>query len=248
MKRKSLTMILCLLTCLSLVGVGFAAWVISSGDTATATGNITVDTVSDERFSFVSVPTLKEIHFGMNNSTDIPGAWLTNDEKNKENLVATFEITLTSNSALTGTTKDIWAAAVTVEAAFSLAKVGDETGNNTSEAVAAYEAAKTAKAISVPESELTVNFVSATTNTATYEVVIVFAWGEAFDENRTVCYTPSDPAITGDGDTTNNLNPYVFYNTGKTAAEWGDDAYYYLDLIQKIQSLYYNVTVTATTA
>lgn len=251
MKRKSLTMILCLLTCLSLVGVGFAAWVISSGDTETVTGNITVDSVSDERFTFDAMPELAKIHYGMDNTSKIEGAWLTNEDTGKQNLKATFEVKLTSKTALTNNEKATWDAAVDVTANFSLAAVGSQANQNSTEAVAAYEAAKTAKAISVPAENLTVNFVSATTTTATYQVVVEFAWGEAFDANRTDYYTTTAPTIVGDADTSNNLNPYAFYNakTGdafdRPVAQWGDDAYYYLDLIQKIESLYYNITVTA---
>lgn len=49
MKRRSLTLVLCLLATLSLASVGFAAWVISAGDVENATGQILVENVSDER-------------------------------------------------------------------------------------------------------------------------------------------------------------------------------------------------------
>lgn len=49
MKRRSLTLVLCLLATLSLASVGFAAWVISAGDIENATGQISVDTVTDDR-------------------------------------------------------------------------------------------------------------------------------------------------------------------------------------------------------
>lgn len=50
MKRRSLTLVVCLLATLSLASVGFAAWVISAGDTEQLTGSITVETVTDERY------------------------------------------------------------------------------------------------------------------------------------------------------------------------------------------------------
>lgn len=248
MKRKSLTMILCLLTCLSLVGVGFAAWVISSGDTEVVSGNITVDTVSDKRFTFGETPTLTSIHFGMDDSSPIGNAWLTNDNAGRESLIATFEIKLNSSSALSAATKEAWAAAVTVGANYSLAATGTNPGENKADAVTAYNAAVAAKAIAVPEANLTVNYLTSTTTTATYEVVVVFAWGEAFDNERATAYvkeTNTAPSITDDDNLEDNLNPYTFYNT-KAVGTWGDDAYYYLDLIQKLESLYYNVTVSAT--
>ena len=49
MKRKTLTLVLCLLTVMSLVGVGFASWVIDADASAPVEGNIIVDTVADKR-------------------------------------------------------------------------------------------------------------------------------------------------------------------------------------------------------
>lgn len=56
MKRKTMTMLLCLLTVLSIVGVGFASWVITAEATEIRTGNIVVDTVTDERLSIIVSP------------------------------------------------------------------------------------------------------------------------------------------------------------------------------------------------
>ena len=238
MKRKSLTMILCLLTCLSLVGVGFAAWVISSGDTEPVTGNITVDTVSDKRFTFETATISDKIHFGMDNTSKIDGAWLTNDVANSEKLTVSFEIKLNVASALDDKTETAWNSAVAVTAKYSAPN--DDN----------YENAVDADAIIAPSSDLTVEFIAekSTTTQATYKVTIAFAWGEAFDTDRTAKYTKvgEAPTITPDSNLTDNVNPYVFYNTGKTAADWGDDAYYYLNLIELMSTLTYNVTVTAT--
>ena len=51
MKRKTLTLVLCLLTVMSLVGVGFASWVISADTSVEETGKIVVDTVTDNRLT-----------------------------------------------------------------------------------------------------------------------------------------------------------------------------------------------------
>ena len=113
-----------------------------------------------------------------------------------------------------------------------------------------YENAVDDDAIIAPSSDLTVEFIAekSTTTQATYKVTIAFAWGEAFDTDRTAKYTKvgEAPTITPDSNLTDNVNPYVFYNTGKTAADWGDDANYYLNLIELMSTLTYNVTVTAT--
>ena len=49
MKRKSLTLLVCLLACLALGSVGFAAWVITADNSDTATGQVRVDVVKDAR-------------------------------------------------------------------------------------------------------------------------------------------------------------------------------------------------------
>lgn len=263
MKRKTLTMILCLLTVLSVVGVGFASWVINAGDEVSSTGNIQVDVVDDYRFTFGSTQELAEIHFGMDDSETISKAWLTNNQKNKENLSATFDITLTSASPLSDGLEATWNDAVEVTASYALAAVADD--GNSADGVAAYNAAVTAKAIIVPETDLTVTFKNANATTATYTVTVEFAWGEAFDTERTEYYvkktdntvekipTIADDATNG---TSDNLNPYKFYNATKLVdgntvftrpvGTWGDDANYYLELIEALGALKYNITVIAT--
>jgi hypothetical protein len=51
MKRKSLTLLVCLLACLALGSVGFAAWVITNDANAEDSGTIRVDVVKDARLS-----------------------------------------------------------------------------------------------------------------------------------------------------------------------------------------------------
>ena len=49
MKRRTLTLMICLLSVLSLVSVGFASWIITANDTQEAEGNIQIETVTDKR-------------------------------------------------------------------------------------------------------------------------------------------------------------------------------------------------------
>ena len=241
MKRKTLTMVLCLLTCLSLIGVGFAAWVISSGDTSDPiSGNIQVDTVTDHRFTLSPASITDKIIFDMKSDASITDPWLANDDA-AENLSVSFDITVSVKNALAENTEAAWANAVTIAAEY--------TAPDTPE----YRDAVEAGAIS--EGVVSVAFSSASDDkkSATYTVTITFAWGEAFDTGRTTYYSGSALSLTNDDNTADNLNPYTFYNvkdgsTHKRPVEnWGDDAYYYLDLIQKLGSTTtYNVTVSAT--
>lgn len=255
MKRKTMTMLLCLLTVLSVVGVGFASWVINAGDEEEASGNITVDTVDDYRFTFGTATIDDAIHFGRNNTTDVAKAWLTNSDTNKEKLTVSFTITLTSATTLTNPSnlekKALWESKVEVKALY---------GKPNS---SAYDEAITKQAIIAPadSSELDIELTSVSDDltSATYTVTIKLNWGEAFDIDRTEFGTLSNKVFTpkvdgyADADPTDNKNPYEFYNAVDAQSEftrpvdkWGDDAYYYLDLIEKLGSLTYNVTLTAT--
>lgn len=100
MKRKTITLVIYMLVCISLVSVGFAAWVITGGDNTQATGNVTASTVTDkslhtsETVTFVSGK--QNINFG--SPIDESGNAINNDATNwfqfdtadPENLVAIY--------------------------------------------------------------------------------------------------------------------------------------------------------------
>ncbi len=79
MKRRSLTLVVCLLATLSLASVGFAAWVISAGATEQLTGNILVEDVSDERLQITELDMTNE-NFIFGYGTKGTNSWLKYDE------------------------------------------------------------------------------------------------------------------------------------------------------------------------
>lgn len=91
MKRKTLSLTLCLLTCLALIGVGFAAWLITYNGTAEAQGTIHVETVSEKHY-IVNVTTNNlQIKFGTPATMNTSNHWLTaTDDTEKEQLSVTF--------------------------------------------------------------------------------------------------------------------------------------------------------------
>ena len=106
MKRRSLTLVVCLLATLSLASVGFAAWVISAGDTEQMTGSFLVEDVTDERYEIrnLSVGGVEWNHetsswagnapqfvFGKNNAVTTY-SWLKNDKSEKLTLVVKFKV------------------------------------------------------------------------------------------------------------------------------------------------------------
>lgn len=96
MKRRTLTIVVGLLLCLSLIGVGFASWVITAGDTDEQTGSITVYEVTDERIEITDVTDLsaKNFVFGAP-TTPATGAtkgWLKNATEEVLQIEVTFKV------------------------------------------------------------------------------------------------------------------------------------------------------------
>lgn len=96
MKRRTLTLMICLLSVLSLVSVGFASWIITANDTEDVTGNIQIETVTDNRVFIVESTTgagikaSNDIVFGAPETMSNDDAWLTADGTKKEALTATI--------------------------------------------------------------------------------------------------------------------------------------------------------------
>ena len=220
MKRKSLTMILCLLTCLSLVGVGFAAWVITAPAQDDVSSEIVVDTVTDKRLTVEAevTSTAKSIVFGwkeITSGTDYN--WLKNsDAEKKENLSIEITITVTAKDS----TIDLKHDDITLNV-----QNGDSLFNQ------GLKDAITNKYVKVPTGELTATPVTdtdATDNVVQYTVTFTCAWGDHFAVGGT------------------NVNPYQFYNSADYSEEKGNDAYSALKAIEAITGAKYNITVTAT--
>ncbi len=104
-KRKGILMASAILGSAAIVSTGFAAWVVSTNVTETATGNIEVDTVNDERIEFVKDSNGKAItfadsddtiSFGAPSSMSINNAWLTNNSaaEKYEDKEVTFTFTV----------------------------------------------------------------------------------------------------------------------------------------------------------
>lgn len=102
MKRKSLTLLVCLLACLALGSVGFAAWVITNDANAQDTGTIRVDVVKDARLSISAEITQGEqIIFGAKEKAPtVANNWMKYEEtddnglKLNENLTSVIKIVI----------------------------------------------------------------------------------------------------------------------------------------------------------
>ncbi len=236
MKRKTLTMILCLLTVLSVVGVGFASWIITDGDEAVESGNIIVDTVSDQRLVLTVTPPIEmDINFTGPKTPDNNGKWLkSNNPSVTENLEVTFlcRVTKKDNSAFTAVS-DIVLDLDFVEPALTQGDSANDTAYGAAKKANCFALAtetiegKTKKADGLYYSDLTLEEGSEEDGykSITFAVTVKYVWGSIFG----------------------NENPFDYYNDGKSAgqkcgqtvdgdaeATWGDHASHYLTLLSTI--------------
>ncbi len=230
MKRKTLSLTLCLLTCLALIGVGFAAWIITATDTQTRTGNIEVDTVTDNRYSLDVTPaegSAQSIIFGAPATmNDTNATWLTNSggADKTESLEATFTVKVLKGNDAKGIAVnynggDPVAEAPTMTVGVSVFNADDSANTAWATAIAQHVV-----------SDFTVEITSATTdeNGTVYTVKVIGHWGSAFNN--------------ADG---TPINPYNYYNDGtKTAATHGEEAVTNLGYVAALANAKYKLTLT----
>lgn len=178
MKRKTLTLTLSILACLALIGVGFAAWIISAEVSADpAEGSFIVDTVTDKSYEVEGawLNSQSEITFGAP-ATMEGNPWLTNDSKDKkENLTVTYQLTVKygDNTPATGIKDKI------------ITTVSAPADPN-------YTAAVNGGLIIAPTSAK----VEETTTPGVYNITVTYQWGEHFGKVNPYTYykekTPTD--------------------------------------------------------
>ena len=94
MKRKGIILASAILGSVAVVSTGFAAWVISTPKTTEATGNIQVETVTDDRTSFTVAfaDGNDDVYFGAPATMSNPDAWLTNQGGTQEDRDASLDV------------------------------------------------------------------------------------------------------------------------------------------------------------
>ncbi len=210
MKSKLTITVASILSVLVLVGVGFAAWVISNPNVeAKQTGNIEVDTVTDNSYEIeatwgteADITDNGKIVFGAAGTYE-GTPWLTSDKR--ESLKAV--LTLTAKSFQTGSWAEISKKTLTVSMK-SVKGGSDDTGfanlaTGTNKYIAfptlsgAGNVSKTLTSWSdTVEIKLSDFTRDGDATTATYKLTIKFAWGDHFKVK----------------DSDSIVNPYVYYN------------------------------------
>ena len=103
MKKKTITLVIYMLVCISLVSVGFAAWIITGGTSTETSASITASTVTDkslniaeEKWTQGGVETdAAAIVFGIPSNAQLKNTdWLRFDDVPAEKLEATYSFTL----------------------------------------------------------------------------------------------------------------------------------------------------------
>ena len=213
MKRKTITLVVYMLVCISLVSVGFAAWVITGGESKDATGNVTASTVTDKSIDIrgekwelggtEGALTAGKINFGIPKDADNDG-WLQTIGEDYEDLEAYFFFEVYNQESV--------GAAVTELNSVSLDLVDNALNDlvNTFNLIKRNDlvfATSTSEFESLPQSwESKTNFKSVLSSykdtknaTSVYVVVKVsYSWGDAFQ-------------VEEDGIPVNK-NPYDFFN------------------------------------
>ena len=168
MKRKTFPILLFFLVGLSLIGVGFAGWVITGSDEKTIDdGQIQVDAVTDNRYTIEAVgwkDSKKTINLVADKSlATIENPWLTSTSET-QNLTVTYQFKVKKGGEYLTANEDHVTATATL---------GTEL--NTEVSKASDRLVKLADGINL--SNLTVNF---NEGTQTFSVTLTFAWGEKF--------------------------------------------------------------------
>ena len=184
MKRKTLTLTLCLLACFAVISVGFAAWIITNDAREEVTGNIQVDTVTDSRLSIeIDSEAGSTITFGKPEGY-ADGGWLINDDETTEVLTATIVFKVKKGNDYVafdaqGTEK------IAVSATFASNITTEEN-----------KGVENKTLITLPQEALTVVKGEAEN---TYKIVLEFGYGETFGKVNPYNFY-KDKEVNTDGD------------------------------------------------
>lgn len=224
-----------ILSSAAVVSTGFAAWVISGGDSQTTTGTIKADAVSESYHTITLGKENKtEINFGAP-ATDntVSNPWLTNGSMGQEKLLAEFSFTVAKVKIGEDTPKKLFSS-ITLS-------VGEDTTytvGSDAHLVSALPTSWTKEAFDTTApsydskkgtgSEAGIYLVK-TSGTATeagadfgFKLYIQFTWGSDFGKK----------------------NPFYLYNDGmKTASADGSSAKSNLDTVAAIQNVIFTLTI-----
>lgn len=235
MKKKFSLTLISILSVVVLVGVGFAAWIITTPNVEEMqTGTITASGVTDARYKLTATIADGNIVFGKPSTMDVNNAWFKpGDDVGDEKLTATLTLTLTKPDGITGLDDDVFSDYLPDTFTFTMnAKKAAVEGSSVDDAKDDFNYAVSKNYVKKPTISYTANgetgatkkdvelgtaieiaksaFTKGADNKYTLTITIAFAWGTAF----------TDATHTNPYDYFNNL-PYDDVNA-KKALELND--------------------------
>lgn len=96
-RTKTIAIVMSLLICVAMLGVGFAAWIIVGNSEEVANGNITAESVTDNAVKLEITASDETLYFGAPATSQSSGDWLINDNPGKEDLSISFTVKITGN-------------------------------------------------------------------------------------------------------------------------------------------------------
>lgn len=242
MKSKLTITVASILSVLVLVGVGFAAWVISNPSVKESQdGTITAEGVEDKSYTLKAViaDNDKAIVFGAPETMDKTGAWLTAGKGTKtEDLTAKLTLTLNYKdwayvpTEFSVTMKSQKSATVADTVFVDLVSKKYITDPKITYGSTDVPVTMNGDPVKIPKTAFTdYNDKDTTTDkSVTLDITIAFGWGEHFKVG------------------TKNVNPYIFYSQeGKTYENSHEDANTVLTAISGLSGVSYVVTIEGTT-
>lgn len=226
MKRRTLTLTLCILACIALIGVGFASWVITYNKEAEVTGNVQIDSISDKSHIVTVVKGQDQnVVFGAKAaSTEVSEPWLSlgkndkDEDDEKEYLVLTYTVEVTNYADLVSGKEFI----VTVE------EVKGE-GESTPYAVALSKGLVANLPAQTDNESTNKVKIGKTETNGQYTVTITFNWGTYFDgKNPTDFYNEKEPTV---------VRTDAIEITDQTSVTYKDDAFNVINNLDAYKNL-----------
>lgn len=245
MKKKFSLTLISILSVVVLVGVGFAAWIITTPNVEKKqTGTITASGVTDARYELTATITNGSIVFGKPSTMNVNNAWFKPDENvGAKNLTATLTLTLTDPNGNAWDDETVFKSYLPDTFTFTMNATkpgsGEETTvganddfnhavskNHVKNPTISYGAVSDTVTLGTAINIAKDAFTKGADNKYTLTITITFAWGTAF----------TDATHTNPYDYFNNL-PYDDVNA-KKALELND-------MQGKINGISYVVTIAS---
>lgn len=238
MKKKFSLTLISILSVVVLVGVGFAAWIITTPNVEEKqTGTITASGVTDARYELTAAITKESIVFGKPSGySDNNSDWFKpGKDVGDENLTATLTLTLTKPDGITGLDNDVFNNYLPDTFTFTMNATKAKEVNNTG-----FNAEVTAGRIKNPTISYTANReTNATTKDVTLGTAIEIA-KNAFTKGADNKYTL---AITITFAWGNNGNPYTYFHGKTQTPEFVTEALGYDTMKTNLEGVGYEVTI-----